>query len=179
MTFLCIWSISFPYLLWQTGQNYKNVTFFLLIASMYYSDQILRQWQKVNIRVYQETGHTSATRMLLLLFFHYPDPFNCFRKCKVFCFLRSKKKKTKQTPEICKSEGTHFYVIYFVHSPVHFSIGPVSKCSYCMSCTSSIKRHIYRSITIPHMSAKAGSEHILCKTCSSVAWRTHSNVSSI
>lgn len=121
MTFLCIWSISFPYLLWQTGQNYKNVTFFLLIASMYYSDQILRQWQKVNIRVYQETGHTSATRMLLLLFFHYPDPFNCFRKCKVFCFLRSKKKKTKQTPEMCKSEGTHFCAIYFVHSPVHFT----------------------------------------------------------
>lgn len=44
---LCIF---FSYLLWQTGLSYKNVTFFLLIACMYYSGQILKQWQRVNIR---------------------------------------------------------------------------------------------------------------------------------
>lgn len=109
--------ISFLCLLWQTGQNYKNVTFFLLIASMYYSGQILRLWQKVNIR---EFIGKQITPEPCGCFFYYPDLFSCSRKCWV---LQEKNKQPRSVRikrlYLVIISHTHIYALHTIYIHIH------------------------------------------------------------
>lgn len=124
------------------GENYKNVTFFLLIASMYYSSHTLRLQQKVNIREFIRKQVTPEPRGCCCHFALYVKLLYKLMAIVYTIHLKENVQSQQllylllqyQAPPL-HAYSSHLYITHFIYSPklfyrnwICFNIGPYIKC---------------------------------------------------